>query len=260
MNTDSQLGKQTAADGEKSARVLDAIDANIAVLDSDGFILYVNKGWREFATGNPLIDGSRPRQVEIGANYLRTCATATGDASDNALLVYEGIQAVIDGKKRSFSYEYPCHSPDKQRWFLMKVRPLARSKPREVVVTHLDITDRYIAEMKLVTKQQELNVAMWQLHEMAEKIKGLLGGQPLSVPSTVPLGLTDRQSGQSELMKSLSKREMEVLSGIVRGERNSAIASRLKLSRKSISTYRSRIFEKLKVDSNAQLVALMARS
>jgi DNA-binding NarL/FixJ family response regulator len=61
-------------------------------------------------------------------------------------------------------------------------------------------------------------------------------------------------------MKSLSKREMEVLSGIVRGERNSAIASRLKLSRKSISTYRSRIFEKLKVDSNAQLVALMARS
>jgi two-component system response regulator EvgA len=60
-------------------------------------------------------------------------------------------------------------------------------------------------------------------------------------------------------VKSLSKRELEVLSGLVRGERNSAIATRLQLSRKSISTYRSRIFEKLKVESNVQLMAMVSR-
>lgn len=47
--------------------------------------------------------------------------------------------------------------------------------------------------------------------------------------------------------------------GLVRGERNSEIASRLRLSRKSI-TYRSRIFEKLKVESNAELVSLISRA
>ena len=60
-------------------------------------------------------------------------------------------------------------------------------------------------------------------------------------------------------MDSLSKREMDVLSGLVRGERNSAIATRLSLSRKSVSTYRSRIFEKLGVDNNVELVTLVSR-
>jgi DNA-binding CsgD family transcriptional regulator len=260
VKTVSQQRKPASADGDRFARILDAIDANIAVLDSAGFILGINKGWSEFAASNPLSDGSLPRQVEIGANYLQTCATATGEASENAQLVYEGIQAVIAGNKRSFSHEYPCHSPKKKRWFLMKVKPIARSKPREVVVTHLDITDRYVAEMRLVAKQQELNAALWQLQDMAEKIKASLGGRQFSVPAPAPLSLNDHQLAESERMKSLSNREMEVLSGLVRGERNSAIASRLNLSRKSISTYRARIFEKLKVNSNVQLVALMAGS
>jgi two-component system response regulator EvgA len=52
---------------------------------------------------------------------------------------------------------------------------------------------------------------------------------------------------------------LEVLSGLVRGERNSAIATRLQLSRKSISTYRSRIFEKLKVENIVQLMAMVSR-
>jgi len=51
---------------------------------------------------------------------------------------------------------------------------------------------------------------------------------------------------------------MEILSALVRGERNSIIATRLQLSPKSVSTYRSRIFDKLKVDSVAQLVSLVS--
>jgi DNA-binding NarL/FixJ family response regulator len=53
---------------------------------------------------------------------------------------------------------------------------------------------------------------------------------------------------------------MEILVGIVRGERNATIAARLKLSTKSISTYRSRVLEKLGVDNNAQLVALATQA
>ena len=263
LQGDSQMKeyKQTVKRGvgadDRSARVLDAIDANIAVLDSQGFIISTNKGWRAFAAGNPLMDGSLPRQIEVGTNYLGICAEATGEASENALLVHEGIRAVIDGKKMNFSHEYPCHSPDKQRWFLMKVKPLPRSKPREVVVTHIDITDRHIAETRLLNKQRELNAALLQLQEMAERIKISLGGQQFP---TLPFTPQAQRHSAPELLASLSKREIEVLSALVRGERNSAIASRLQLSRKSVSTYRSRIFDKLKVDSTAQLVALISRS
>jgi len=259
MKKPPRPSQQVLPDNGRSSRVIDAVDANIAVLDSAGVILSTNKGWREFAASNPLPDGSHPRHVAIGTNYLDVCSKATGNASENAVRVYEEIRAVIDGRKRGFSHEYPCHSPDKQRWFLMKVKPLPRSKPREVVVTHIDITDRHLAETLLIRKQQELNAALLQLQEMAEKIKASLGGSRLSI-------LPDRSNSQqtqpqvkSDLMKTLSKREMEILTGLVRGERNSAMASRLQLSTKSISTYRSRIFEKLKVDSNAQLVAMISR-
>ncbi len=246
--------------GDRSARVLDAIDANIAVLASDGRILATNKGWSEFAAGNLLSDGTHPRGIEEGANYLNVCLGAKGDASENALLVYEGIRAVFDGRKRGFTHEYPCHSADKQRWFLMKVKPLPRSKPREVVVTHIDISERYLAEIRLLNKQHELNAALLQLQEMAEKIKISLGVPPLLASSAQSFTVQGRAQLAPKLLQSLSKREMEVLAGLVRGERNSAMATRLGLSRKSISTYRSRIFEKLKVENNVQLVALVSRN
>lgn len=54
----------------------------------------------------------------------------------------------------------------------------------------------------------------------------------------------------------LSKREDEVLRALVQGERNGDIAQRLKISAKTVSTYRTRIFEKLNVENNAELVAL----
>jgi len=60
-------------------------------------------------------------------------------------------------------------------------------------------------------------------------------------------------------MRTLSVREIEVLKGLIRGERNGSIAQRLGVSVKSVSTYRSRILKKLKLDSNADLVAFSSK-
>jgi hypothetical protein len=38
---------------------------------------------------------------------------------------------------------------DKQRWFLMEAKALPRSKLREVDFIHIDISDRYLAELPL---------------------------------------------------------------------------------------------------------------
>lgn len=61
-----------------------------------------------------------------------------------------------------------------------------------------------------------------------------------------------------ERLGLLSKREMEVFTALVRGERNAGIAERLQVSSKRVSTYRARIMDKLKVENNAQLVRLSA--
>jgi DNA-binding NarL/FixJ family response regulator len=71
---------------------------------------------------------------------------------------------------------------------------------------------------------------------------------------------TRRKQAPRRTVDLLSKREEEVLRGLVRGERNAAIAQHLGISSKTISTYRCRIFEKLNVENNAELVAFATRS
>lgn len=258
MRIKQSESKTVSVDGDRALRVLDGVDANIAVLDSEGCIVSTNKGWRDFAASNRRLDGSLPRQVAVGANYLAACSAAEGESSENAMLVYEGIRAVIAGRKRQFSHEYPCHSPDRQRWFLMKAKALPSSEPREVVIIHTDITEHHLTETALFTKQRELNAALLDLQEMAERIKALLGSVHLTGSKEQPLSSAKRSASDGSVTATLSKREMEVFLALVRGERNSTIATRLQLSRKSVSTYQSRVFEKLNVDSVAQLVLLVS--
>jgi len=52
----------------------------------------------------------------------------------------------------------------------------------------------------------------------------------------------------------LSAKEGEVLVGILKGKSLKVIAAEMKVSAKTVSTYKSRIMAKLNVDTNAQLV------
>jgi DNA-binding NarL/FixJ family response regulator len=52
----------------------------------------------------------------------------------------------------------------------------------------------------------------------------------------------------------LSSRELEVLGMLAEGKKVVQIASELSLSPKTISTYRERLLEKLKLQSSAELI------
>jgi DNA-binding NarL/FixJ family response regulator len=69
----------------------------------------------------------------------------------------------------------------------------------------------------------------------------------------------DADRGLGDPCAALSPRETEVLQGLVSGEQLAAMAARLGVGAKSISTYRRRILDKLGVQSNAELIALMVR-
>jgi two-component system sensor histidine kinase/response regulator len=136
-------------DSESFGRaILDSVVPEIAVLDRDGVIKAVNSPWRRFALENAIEPGQAVPHTGVGENYLALCRTSAGPESDEAAAAREGIQAVLDGQLPVFRLEYPCHSPQQQRWFVMSVTPL-ETDIGGVVVTHTDITERKFTEATL---------------------------------------------------------------------------------------------------------------
>ena len=122
--------------------VLDSIAPHIAIVDGAGKIIKVNAAWQRFAEENGMPKG----RGGVGESYFEVCGNS--DISDFvARAAVDGIKAVIKRRRPDFMLEYPCHSPDKQRWFLMRVRPLRGA--RGAVVIHDDISPLKAAEQAL---------------------------------------------------------------------------------------------------------------
>jgi two-component system nitrate/nitrite sensor histidine kinase NarX len=120
---------------------LDSLSGNIAILDAEGTILAVNASWRHFAEANEL---TWP-DFGVDRNYLAV-VDASVDDSGGPKAVAAGIRAVIAGERAQYSTEYPCHSPDQQRWFVMRVTRFESSEGSRVVTLHEDITERKRSE------------------------------------------------------------------------------------------------------------------
>ena len=128
--------------------VIDALTSQIWVVDGNGVIVAVNQSWKQFAA-----DNSGGERDHVGADYLGVCARAAGMGSEGASDFGRGLREVLAGARERFQYEYPCHSPTEQRWFLAHASPLRRraSIPERfgAVVAHIDITGRKLAELDL---------------------------------------------------------------------------------------------------------------
>jgi PAS domain S-box-containing protein len=127
-------------EARRQAGILNALPANIVLLDANGVIVSANEAWRQFATANCLQESGSA----VGVNYFGVCDRARGENSAEAQQAAEGIRSVLAGTSH-FALEYPCHSPTEQRWFLMTVAPLAETGAG-VVVMHQNITARKLAE------------------------------------------------------------------------------------------------------------------
>jgi DNA-binding NarL/FixJ family response regulator len=80
------------------------------------------------------------------------------------------------------------------------------------------------------------------------------GGKYVSATLAEKLATGLELGGGAALHETLSDREFEVLRGLGAGLSVKDIAARLNLSSKTVSTYRSRILEKMQLRTNADLV------
>lgn len=118
---------------------VDTLPINFAILNDAGVILWTNKAWRDFGVENDI--DMRPET--IGVNYLDVTTSSDDEFARQAA---DGIDAILTGHQQEFELEYPCHSPDEQRWFLMRAAGFSVDGDRFASVAHIDITDRVLNE------------------------------------------------------------------------------------------------------------------
>ena len=127
------------------AAVLDALEEQVAVIGKLGLIHHVNRSWVRFGQSNGMASDTK----WIGMNYMSVFGNESvlHDLDDRR--AESGIQNVLEGKGPLFSFEYPCHSIDEKRWFVMRIAALEPPYQDMFVVSHHNITLLKLAEEQL---------------------------------------------------------------------------------------------------------------
>jgi PAS domain S-box-containing protein len=154
--TEQQLSKSEAF----NRGVLNSLNSHLAVIDGSGEIVAVNESWNRFAYQN---GDSKLVHTGEGENYFDVCEKAAQAGDKIALEALHGIKATMDEGEKQFYLEYPCHSPNKHRWFGMRALKFENDEPM-IIVVHTEITERKNAEINLIRSEAQLKEAQALSH------------------------------------------------------------------------------------------------
>lgn len=138
-------------------------------------------------------------------------------------------------------------------------RLLARDSKVKVIVVSVHATEPYPLRLMeagahgYLTKDcaaEEIVTAIRRVHAGKRYITASIAQQ---------LALAKVDANQGSPFEQLSQRETQVMLMITSGQSSQTIASKLHLSPKTVSTYRTRLFEKLSVDNDVELTRLALR-
>lgn len=134
--------------------------SEVAVLDDSGEIVSTNLAWRMFGEANGLVGDSEM----VGVNYLDVCEAAASEEPDAATAA-SGIREVLAGTRDQFNLEYPCHSPEQKRWFVMRAVPFRVGDAKYALVVHMNVTDRKLAELDVQARTDQFEAIATLLSE-----------------------------------------------------------------------------------------------
>ncbi|MCY1309844.1 putative transcriptional regulator [compost metagenome] len=99
-----------------------------------------------------------------------------------------------------------------------------------------------------------------QAVSLVSAVRSVLSGYSL-FPNSVHLASAAQpgECGDSRLLESLSDRELAVLQNLANGKNNQEIAKQLFISHKTVSTYKSRLMDKLKTRNQVDLIDFARR-
>lgn len=153
--TEKKLAERALSESEaRVSAILNSLPSSVCVIDEKGKILQVNEAWNEFAQNG---DHQRAPECYADYNYFDVCKADFQDM--DAKMVYHGLQKILNGELNEFEHEYPCHTPDREQWFVMRAN-LMKTKEKKIVISHIDITSRKLLEKDQKNLIEQLNLAL----------------------------------------------------------------------------------------------------
>jgi PAS domain S-box-containing protein len=145
------------AEAALAMAMLTALPVQMAVLDAEGRIRYVNQTWKELALA--FAGQENLGKVAEGASYLDVCRHAEEGGDKLAAEVRRALEAILHGKLELFTQEYKCRRTaeaeaeegEEWEWYLLYAAPLQTGG---AVVAHIDITERKLEEQELGFREE----------------------------------------------------------------------------------------------------------
>jgi signal transduction histidine kinase len=157
------------AEDLKQQSLLDALEAEVVMLDAEGRIVAYNRAWRDFAVanGNPDL-----HNCDIGDNYIIGTSGEPDSATSADRELASGLKKLLGGAD-GFDLRYECHSPSERRWFMLHARPLALADGGALIM-HLDVTRQVMLDESL-RAADKLAAITTQAAGVAHDFNNLLG-------------------------------------------------------------------------------------
>jgi diguanylate cyclase (GGDEF)-like protein/PAS domain S-box-containing protein len=130
--------------------MLDAIPAEVAVLDETGAIIAMNEAWRRCAAG----PHGYPRRTGIGTDLPAICDAASDPA---AAEIAAGIRRLLAGTGDALQLDHRWHDAEGERWFSLCATPFGAGGPRRVLVQREDVTARRVDRDEVAISTQLLH-------------------------------------------------------------------------------------------------------
>jgi DNA-binding NarL/FixJ family response regulator len=132
--------------------------------------------------------------------------------------------------------------------------------PIKVLIVSMFPEDQYAIRCLKAGAQGYLNKA-GDPADLVTAVRTVAQGRKYVTPNVAQMLVDNLNSPEStSLHASLSERELQTLLKIASGKRLSDIAEDLMLSPKTVSVYRSRVLEKLKLTNNSELTVYAIRN
>jgi PAS domain-containing protein len=147
---------------------LNSVEAHIAVLNAQGDIIAINQRWQDYL--NRLSqDGAFGA---TGKHYKTLFASRLQQNQTTPQSLVEGVSAVLQGEKSSFTLEYAVQDPGNLHWFYLSVTPLGTDR-HGAVISRTDISERKLAEslirqLSRVAEQAPISIVITDLRGSME--------------------------------------------------------------------------------------------
>jgi PAS domain S-box-containing protein len=164
VTTDREATERIESSRRLLQATLDALSAHVAILDTAGTIIAVNRAWHRFAEEGAYATPDHG----IGTNYIETCRRAA-PVDPEADLTARNLSAILAGRRQEFRSSYGCGD----HFFQMTAARFCYEGTAHVVVAHEDVTElttarqdaRDIAGRLLSLQEEERQRIAADLHD-----------------------------------------------------------------------------------------------